>query len=352
VAIRPISIIVPAFNQLEYCRQCIQSIHLHTARPYRLILVDNGSTDGVSEFFDGVPGAMVVHSNTNLGFAGGVNLGLARAEGDVVLLNSDTIVPMGWLAVLRRALLREDDIGMTGPMSNCVSGPQHIPGLEFTSLDDINAFAATCATQNAGQYQDVDRLVGFCLLIREEALKKVGLFDESFGIGNFEDDDYCLRARQAGYRLRIARDAFVFHYGSRTFLGMGIAGERWNELMTTNRRNFVRKWAIEPPERSDAIHQSQRLNARAREALEAGDFAEALALLRQAIEVCPWWEVNFNDLGVMLWRLDRHEDAYGQFVRAVRLNAAFNDARENLRQAAESLGKMGEARAVLGEADR
>ena len=74
MAARPITIIVPAFNQLACCRQCVESVCRHTAgRPYRLILVDNGSTDGVGEYFESVPGAVVVHSETNLGFAAGVN---------------------------------------------------------------------------------------------------------------------------------------------------------------------------------------------------------------------------------------------------------------------------------------
>ena len=87
-----ISIIIPAFNQLDYCRQCILSVQLHTPPPYKLILVDNGSTDGVAEYFDEVPGAHVIHARKNLGFAGGVNLGMAAAEGPVLLLNRDTLV--------------------------------------------------------------------------------------------------------------------------------------------------------------------------------------------------------------------------------------------------------------------
>ena len=94
------------------------------------------------------------------------------------------------------------------------------------------------------------------MFIREEAVDKVGPFDESFGPGNFEDDDYCLRMRQAGYRLRIARDAFVFHYGSRTFLGMGIVGDQWDQLMTANQRSFVRKWGLETPERKEYLIES------------------------------------------------------------------------------------------------
>ena len=69
---------------------------------------------------------------------------------------------------------------------------------------------------------DVNRLVGFCLLIGREVIDAIGLLDEQFGIGWFDDDDYCLRAIAAGFRAVIAGDAFVHHYGGRTFLGAGV----------------------------------------------------------------------------------------------------------------------------------
>ncbi len=297
-----VSIIVPAFNQLQYCRQCVESIlecggndaallgrkvsapRVPLARgaetlrlsdeptPYRLILVDNGSTDGVGAYFDSVPGAIVLHAEKNLGFAGGVNLGLAHAQGHVLLLNSDTLVPHGWLPRLTNALESADDIGMVGPLSNCVSGSQQLDKLSFTTMDEIHAFANDLAQRNARRLRDVARLVGFCLLIREEAFKAVGLFDESYGIGNFEDDDYCLRMLRAGYRLCVAEDAFVFHYGSRTFDGMGITGDAWQTLIANNQRHFLSKWDIREGERSDTAQASRHHNRQANERLQASSF--------------------------------------------------------------------------------
>ena len=89
---------------------------------------------------------------------------------------------------------------------------------------------------------DIDRLVGFCLLIRREVIDAIGLLDEQFGIGCFEDDDYCLRAIQAGYRAVIAGDAFIHHYGGRTFIGSGVdfAG-----IMRENGERFRAKWRAE-----------------------------------------------------------------------------------------------------------
>jgi glycosyltransferase involved in cell wall biosynthesis len=340
-----ISIVIPAFNQLDYCKQCIETVLAYTHTPYQLILVDNGSTDGVSEYFDGVPGARVIHSERNFGFAGGVNIGLRIAEGHVLLLNSDTLVPEGWLEPLERALLSADDIGMVGPMSNYVSGPQQIAGLLFESQDEINAFARDLAARNKGQLQDTTRLVGFCMLIRDKALREVGLFDERFGIGGYEDDDYGLRVMRAGYRLCIAEDAFVFHYGNRTFLGMGIVSEKFYGLLATNEKQFREKWTQQ--ETPEARAESTSLNAQARTAACSGDLGTALRLLARAIKISPSQAANHNDLGAVLWGLGRRDKAFDCFVQAVRMNADYTEARDNLREAGEALGRMAEVEALL-----
>lgn len=334
------SIIIPAFNQLPYCRQCVGSILAHTEAPYKLILVDNGSTDGVSEYFDSVPGATVVHTGRNLGFAAGVNAGWVHAEGHVLLLNSDTIMPRvsgDWLARLVRALTSNDDVGAVGPRSNCVSGPQQIDGLDLSSIDAINTIAEARASEYDGDLRDVARLVGFCLLIRDKAAHDIGPLDEGYGIGNYEDDDYCIRVLRAGWRLCIAEDSFVFHYGGRTFLGMGIVDEQWQALMAANRRRFSTKWDLKPEDRIDAVRQSQQLNRAARAALELGEIVESLRLLKEAIRLAPHEARNYNDLGAALWQAGELAHAYEQFERALRLDPNDAAARENLTQAARIL---------------
>jgi len=325
------SIVIPAFNQLAYCEQCIRSIQLSTRAPYKLILVDNGSTDGVSEYFDSVHGAAVVHSETNLGFAGGVNLGMREAEGDVLLLNSDTIVPDGWLGRLSAALHGGDDIGIVGPMSNCVSGSQLIEGLEFTSHEAITAYADELAARNAGQLRDVARLVGFCMLIREEVVAKIGLLDEAYGIGNFEDDDYCLRALRAGYRLCVAEDSFVFHYGSRTFMSMGLVGDDWNQLIEANQRIFEEKWNARPEERVDVIQQARQLAREAKAAAGGGDVAGALRLFRDSLALAPTDDRIYIEYAAFLQGVGETDRAAGFLRRALALNPANRDAEAALR---------------------
>ncbi|NUM55359.1 MAG: glycosyltransferase [Candidatus Hydrogenedentes bacterium] len=325
----PVSIVIPAHNQLDCCRQCIESIQAHTNYPHKLILVDNGSTDGVSEYFDSVPNAVVVHSETNRGFPAGVNLGLAHAVGHVLLLNSDTIVPSQWLERLAHALESSPRIGLVGPMSNCVSGPQFLPGLEFTTLDQINAFADARATEFRGRLLDVERIVGFCMLIRDAAFQSVGLLDESFGVGNFEDDDYCLRVRKAGYRVCIAEDCFVFHYGSRTFSAMGFDNARFGELIAANEAAFNRKWGTDS-DAPRATRVAENLLAEARGLETSGKHVAAIARIKDAIAIAPYYAPAYFQLGCVLLGLGHKPQAIEQFRRVLRLEPSHAESLAHL----------------------
>lgn len=342
-----ISIVIPAFNQLAYTRQCLASILENTEGDYRLILVDNGSTEPLLDFFRAIPGAVALRSDTNLGFAGGVNLGLAAAEGHVVLLNNDTLVPRGWLSGLCAALESSSDIGMTGPMSNYVSGSQLIPGLSFQSLDEINTFASRRRAFYAGKLRDVARLVGFCLMIRDQVVAEVGLFDESFGLGNFEDDDYCVRVLRAGYRLCVDEGSFVFHYGNRTFQSLGLVNERWEHLLEENAARFGAKWDLKPEDRLDEYREALQLTQKACEALAGGDLVGAIRGYRDALVLAPHLARVHNDLAVALWQAGAGEDAYERLKIATRLDPQFKEARENLMDVAMALGRAPEASAFV-----
>jgi O-antigen biosynthesis protein len=210
------SIIIPTYNQLGCTRQCLDSIHRLTDEPYEIIVVDNGSTDGTVEHLRGSGGVRLIVNETNRGFPAAVNQGIAVASGSqVLLLNNDTLVTTGWLGRMLRALESELTIGLVGPCSNFVSGPQQVAA-GYDQLAGLDGFAWDWSKAHDGQRVEVTRLVGFCLLIKRAVIDSIGLLDEQFGIGCFEDDDYCLRAIQAGFRTVIAADAFIHHHGGQT----------------------------------------------------------------------------------------------------------------------------------------
>ncbi len=235
-----VSIILLGFNQVEYTRQCVESIRRNVRQSYELILIDNGSRDGTWEYFQSVPGARCIRNEDNRGVAAGWNQGLRAAQGDYVLiLNNDTVLFPGTLEHLVRLCETDPSIGIVGPRCNRIAGAQAVEGVPYRSRPEMETFAAEWQRERDLASADYDWLKGVCLLIPRAACEKIGPFDERFGKGNFEDDDYCLRARYLGYRTCIAHDSYIHHYGSVSF---GQEDADWTALMQENERKFTAKW--------------------------------------------------------------------------------------------------------------
>jgi len=247
------SIIIPVWNQLPYTQQCLRSL-AETVDPAQteLIIVDNGSTDGTGDWLKGEQqrhvgstrgdGLFQVISNAeNLGFARACNQGLTAAlYPNLLLLNNDVLLCAGWLERLLACLHSAPTVGLAGPVSNNVSGPQQVP-VPYSSLAEVEGFGWDWGLAHAGERVRLDRLVGFCLAIKREVMEEIGVLDERFGLGTYEDDDYCRRAREAGYGTWVARDCFVHHFGSRTFAGNGLD---MMALQATNAKAYAEKWGV------------------------------------------------------------------------------------------------------------
>jgi glycosyltransferase involved in cell wall biosynthesis len=243
------SIIILCCNQLDVTRACLESVLEHTRPPYELLLIDNGSSDDTPQYLaelqqrPGPARVVVMRNENNRGFAAGCNQGLAQARGRyLVLLNNDTIVTSGWLdGLIGWALHDWPQVGLVGPMTSWSSPPQMIP-VTYRRPEELQTFAARRREQFAGQGVVVERLTGFCLLLRREVWEKIGGLDETFGVGFFEDDDLCIRARQAGFRLVMALNVFIHHHGNRTFQGLGLDARA---QLQANFEKFRAKWGDE-----------------------------------------------------------------------------------------------------------
>lgn len=240
------SVVVLCCNELAYTRLCLESVLAHTRRPFELILVDNGSTDGTAEYLSGLAArpeperVRVVTNPRNLGYPAGVNRGLTEARGEyVVLLNNDTVVSAGWLGGLTAvAAAGWPAAGLVGAVSNFAGGVQQVP-VSYASLDELPRFAAAHRLTHRGRVRPAPMLSGFCLLLTRAVADAVGGLDERFGLGFFDDDDLCRRATAAGFRLAVADGVFVHHFGSRTFLGLGVDTQK---QLRDNQALFRAKW--------------------------------------------------------------------------------------------------------------
>ncbi|GIO67313.1 glycosyltransferase family 2 protein [Paenibacillus sp. FSL M7-1455] len=235
------SIVMLTRNGLDLTRRCVESVMRHTEEPLEWIAVDNGSTDGTLEFWNSMEDVKLIANAENRGFAAGNNQGMLEASGDfILLLNNDTVVTPRWLSGLYAALFRDPDIGIVGPVSNHVAPIQRVPHAEWPTLEQLDAYAARRQQEQAGSGFYAHKLVGFCMLFHRRLLERIGGFDERFFPGNYEDDDFSIRARIGGKRLWVAQDVFIHHEGQGTFASNRLDYKRSS---LANAEKFRAKWS-------------------------------------------------------------------------------------------------------------
>ena len=237
------SIIIPSYNGLELLRECVEAIRSYTHEDYEIIVVDNGSEDGTPQYCLREK-IRLISLPKNKGFPAACNLGLKIATGDaLLLLNNDIVVTHNWLSNMLNCLYSSERIGIVGPYTNYASGRQQRDS-GYTDLSQFHEIAATANMQNPELRMPLNRLVGFCFLFKREVMNKIGLLDEQFTPGHYEDDDYCYRARLAGFELMLAGDVVVHHHGSRSF--NKVDKEQLAKLVHKNHKRFLEKWKVDP----------------------------------------------------------------------------------------------------------
>jgi glycosyltransferase involved in cell wall biosynthesis/DNA-binding SARP family transcriptional activator len=355
------SIIILTCNQLQYTKKCIESIFQNTQESYELIFVDNGSTDGTVEYLESEVlrdytdlRIRIIKNSENKGFAGGNNQGIAAASGDyILLLNNDVVVTPGWLKRLINCAQRNPQIGIVGPCSNYVSGTQLVKDVTYdlNTLAGLSEFSNKFADRFLAQAEPILRAVGFCMLIKRAVIDKIGGMDDRYGLGNFEDDDFSLRATIAGFESWIARDCFIHHFGHRTFIGEKV--DIQNSLLK-NWEVFKEKWGLprELPYGSQyrladlkntqfdpSIHHYPLEKGNPIMEKSSDDFQtvetsyslihdsnnekrpeEIIELIENFIESYPNYAVAHNDLGILYYSVGNKKKAFRCYEKAVQLD--------------------------------
>lgn len=239
---RPIDIVVPVYNARELLQRCLAALDRHTPIDQaRVLIVDDASPDPaiaplLADWARTSPlRPRVVGNAENRGFVGSVNRGFAETDGDVLLLNADTEVTPGWLGHMREALYSHARVATVTPFSNnaeicswplfCKANP--VPA-------DAEIVAAALAGAGPPNYPELPTAVGFCMLIRRQALEELGDFDQAtFGRGYGEENDFCLRAAGHGWRNLLADTCYVVHAGGGSFapLGLKAGGDQLKRLL-------------------------------------------------------------------------------------------------------------------------
>ena len=221
-----VDIIVPVYNALDDLKLCVESIKKHTDLNLdRLVLIDDKSPDTtVYPYMKSLeqPGIVVLQNEQNEGFSGTINKGMQFSDRDVLLLNSDTVVTAGWMDKIVACAYSDRAIGTVTPFSNnatLCSIPNFCQENTIPYGLSIDEYAGVIERCSLKQYPRISVAVGFCMFIKREVIDRVGLFDkETFQRGYGEENDFCWRAEQFGYRHVLCDDTYIYHSGTASFL--------------------------------------------------------------------------------------------------------------------------------------
>ncbi|MDF2557317.1 MAG: hypothetical protein K0R71_1145 [Bacillales bacterium] len=237
-----VSIVILAYNKLEYTKQCVESVLKYTDHvEYELILVNNGSTDETQEYFESIEGAKAFYLPYNCGAGVGMNIGIAAAQGKyTAVLCNDFIFTKNWLSNLMNCIESNPNYGYVSPASNFISNFQQV-NVQFEDMGEMQAFAESYNVSNPLKWEERQVLLPNVLCSYTKLLEYIGYYDPRYYFGEFADDDISFKIRRAGYKLIFCNDTFVYHYGHVT-----TGAEHVNhDSINKGRVIFNEKWGID-----------------------------------------------------------------------------------------------------------
>ncbi len=242
------SIVIVARDNLTLTADCLASILGSTHRPFEIVLVDNGSADDYRGLVAKVRARSAritwLRNERDVGYAQACNQGLAAARGEyLAVLHNDVVVTPGWLGRLLGLMAVNPAIGLTGPALSACTGSQATGLQTYEDVAQLAAFVEPWAVSHADELAISMPLSGICLVMKRQVVDRVGGLDGRFGSSIHTDDDFCIRAYRAGFRMAIAFDAFVHHAGGATWKALGLDRAR---AAAESRQRFCEKWGLAP----------------------------------------------------------------------------------------------------------
>jgi len=228
-------IIIPIWNRKELTSRCIDSIIKNTRFGYRIIAVDNASDRPTQEYLFSLKDKpdlnfLLIRNEENLGNTKAVNQGMKASDADFVcILDNDTVVAKGWLSEMAAIARLHDDIGIVSPSSRKKKVPE-------SSIPEYVTERGVEVAKNRGQWIEVGACVGFCTLVKHKVIDKIGVWDEDFSPGYFDDTEYSWRANKNGFKSVIARGAYVYHAEHSSFRSKNL-----EKIFKRNEKLFYKK---------------------------------------------------------------------------------------------------------------
>ncbi len=226
-----VTIVVPVFNQLHYTKQFLESVRRSDARHIPIVIIDNGSTDGTAHFLSGWPDLSIITNAENLGCATAWNQGVKLAKSEWALIcNNDVLVPEHWLDGLLRFAV-ERSVAVASPAIR-----------EGEMNYDLGSYSSEFVASMSG-FSRMGLVDGICFMVCTDVFNRIGLFDEKFRVGQFEDADFFRRVRRAGLSVGTTGRSFIHHFGQITQKSVR-AQTPADTYLVSNRSHYRRKWKL------------------------------------------------------------------------------------------------------------
>ena len=239
-------IVIVSYNSKHLMEECINSIRdVLNPNTYKVVVVDNASTDGVRGWLEQQEDIILVANDKNVGFGPACNQGVRASIGteyenaDVFLLNNDTRLVFDALYFLRQALYSDENIGAVGSVSNYAGNKQQID-VTFDTVEEYIKYGEKNNVPMNNPMLERTRLSGFAMLVRRKVWDDIGGFDEDFAPGYFEDDALSMEIMKRGYRLMVVRNSFIYHAGSQSFIKTD-----YQKLLTEHHDLFIQKYGFD-----------------------------------------------------------------------------------------------------------
>lgn len=239
-----VSIIIPAYNQLDYTYNCIRSIYEHNSfTNYEIIIADDNSPDDSSVLLSQFDNLAIVKNATNLGFLKNCNHAATKAKGEyLVFLNNDTQVLNNWLSELLYVFENFPKAGLVGSMLIYPDGLlQEAGGIIWQDGSGANYGNRNNPAKPEYNYiKEVDYISGASIMIRTTLWKEIGGFDERFSPAYCEDSDLCFAVREKGYEVIYQPFSRIIHFEG---ISHGTDVEKGvKQYQVINNRKLVEKW--------------------------------------------------------------------------------------------------------------
>jgi O-antigen biosynthesis protein len=232
---------IPVHNALDSVKITVNSVLKNTSCETEIIVVDDGSNKETKDYLSQF--GNLITNEEQKGFPYSCNLIMKKAKfNNICLLNSDTYCPHNWDIKIINALKY---YSIVGPSSCRVCGDQLIKESEIHQKDwseeQIEQFAIKIANKYGNYTKRIPIVGGFCFVLTKDTINKIGYFDESYGLGSYEETAYCIEAMNAGLKCGWVCGSYVHHYGHKSFDNEIDSNKLWEE----NRKKLFAKYGIQ-----------------------------------------------------------------------------------------------------------